>query len=353
MGRIKRNVIIILCFLIVSIDILVMAAGWEIKKNGMEYDYAAMRLDSNAIFMDLKESGGRITQKLQEECRKKKISVLVKGINNSFFSQMIKVLEEEIKEKSYAMVLQHVDYDEDEVEVALKLVKEKRLRGIIFLGGYLVHSEEKLAQLHVPFILSTTGMLPKGFSRNTYSSVTVDDTKESYKMVDYLCKNGHKDIAIVCARKTDASIGKLRLEGYKKALKDNGIEVREELILPMRSDLEDYSLENGYMVTKEFLEKQIPCTAIFAISDMLAIGAGKALSDAGYRVPEDISLTGFDGVEIGKYVIPSLTTLKQPVDSMARETARILFDIIGKKAKHQHCVFDGELVVRDSAMPRA
>ena len=132
----------------------------------------------------------------------------------------------------------------------------------------------------------------------------------------------------------------------------NTIEVREELILPMRSDLEDYSLENGYMVTKEFLEKQIPCTAIFAISDMLAIGAGKALSDAGYKVPEDISLTGFDGVEIGKYVIPSLTTLKQPVDSMARETARILFDIIGKKAKHQHCVFDGELVVRDSTMPR-
>ena len=282
----------------------------------------------------------------------KAIAVLVKGINNSFFSQMIKVLEEEIKEKSYAMVLQHVDYDEDEVEVALKLVKEKRLRGIIFLGGYLVHSEEKLAQLHVPFILSTTGMLPKGFSRNTYSSVAVDDTKESYKMVDYLCKNGHKDIAILCARKTDASIGKLRLEGYKKALKDNGIEVREELILPMRSDLEDYSLENGYMVTKEFLEKQIPCTAIFAISDMLAIGAGKALSDAGYKVPEDISLAGFDGVEIGKYVIPSLTTLKQPVDSMARETARILFDIIGKKAKHQHCVFDGELVVRDSTMPR-
>ena len=271
----------------------------------------------------------------------KAIAVLVKGINNSFFSQMIKVLEEEIKEKSYSMVLQHVDYDDDEVEVALKLVKEKRLRGIIFLGGYLVHSEEKLAQLHVPFILSTTGMLPKGFSRNTYSSVTVDDTKESYKMVDYLCKNGHKDIAIVCARKTDASIGKLRLEGYKKALKDNGIEVREELILPMRSDLEDYSLE-----------KQIPCTAIFAISDMLAIGAGKALSDAGYRVPEDISLTGFDGVEIGKYVIPSLTTLKQPVDSMARETARILFDIIGKKAKHQHCVFDGELVIRDSTISR-
>lgn len=278
----------------------------------------------------------------------KAIAVLVKGIDNSFFSAMIKVLEEEIKEKKYSMVLQHVDFDEDEVDVALKLVKEKRLRGIIFLGGYLVHSEEKLAQLHVPFILSTTGMVPKGYNRTTYSSVAVDDAKESYKLVDYLCKCGHKNIAIICARKTDASVGKLRLEGYKKALKDNGIEVREEMILPMKTGIEDYSLENGYMVMKEFLEKKINCTAVFAISDILAIGAGKAIAEAGLRVPDDISLAGFDGVEIGKYMVPSLTTLKQPLESMARETCRILFNIISNKAKHQHYVFDGELVVRES-----
>ena len=116
----------------------------------------------------------------------------------------------------------------------------------------------------------------------------------------------------------------------------------------MNPDIEDYSLENGYNVTKEFLKKKIPCTAIFAISDILAIGAGKALSEAGYKVPDDISLAGFDGVEIGKYITPSLTTLKQPVGSMARETVRILFDIIDKDARHQHCVFDGELLVRES-----
>lgn len=278
----------------------------------------------------------------------KAIAVLAKGINNSFFSEMIKVLEEEIKEKKYSMVLQHVDYDEDEVEVALELVKEKRLQGIIFLGGYLVHSEEKLEQLPVPFILSTTGIVPKGFSRTTYSSVAVDDAAESYKMVDYLCKKGHKDIAIICARKSDASIGRLRLEGYKRALKDNGITVREEMILPMKADIEDYSPENGYRVMKEFLKKKLPCTAVYAISDILAIGAGKAISEAGYRVPEDIALAGFDGVEIGKYVIPSLTTIKQPVYSIARETARILFDIISKNARHQHCVFTAELVERES-----
>lgn len=278
----------------------------------------------------------------------KSIAVLVKGINNAFFSEMIEVLEAEIKDKDYAMVLQNVDFDEDEVDVALQLVRERRPKGIIFLGGYLVHSEEKLEQLGVPFILSTTGIVPKGYNRTTYSSVAVDDTKESCKIVDYLCRNGHKDIAIICARGTDASIGKLRLEGYKKALKKNKIPVREELILPMREEFEDYSLENGYMVMKEFLKKG-SCTAVFAISDVLAIGAGRAIAEAGLKVPEDISVVGYDDVEISKYLVPALTTVKQPVDSIARETARILFDIIDNGARHQHCVFEGELVMRESA----
>lgn len=278
----------------------------------------------------------------------KAIAVLVKGITNSFFSEMIKIMEEQIKKRKYSLVLHHVDFNEDEVDVALELVKEKRLRGIVFLGGYFMHSDEKLAQLHVPYILSTTGAIPKAHSKNSYSSVSVDDAKESYKIVDYLCRLGHKDIAIICAGKADASIGKLRLEGYQKALKDNHIPVKEELILPMRPDIEDYSLENGYAVAKDFLEKGIPCTAIYAISDILAIGAGRALSEAGRKVPEDISLAGFDGVRMGKYLTPSLTTLKQPVEEMALETINILFDVIGSKSKHQHRIFDGELVVRES-----
>lgn len=293
----------------------------------------------------------------------KVIAVLVKGIGNSFFSEMIRIMEEEIKRKKYSLVLQHVDYTEDEVDVALELVKEKRLRGIIFLGGYFRHNEEKLAQLHVPFVLSTIGVLPKEYSRNFYSSVSVDDEKESYKIVDYLCKSGHRDIAIICARNTDASIGKLRLQGYEKALRDNGIPLREELILFMKSGIEEYSLENGYVVTKEFLKKNrqgsangkraVSCTAIYAISDIMAIGAQRALAEAGWKVPEDISLVGFDGVKIGEYVTPSLTTLKQPMEEMALETVSILFDVIENQAEHQHKVFAGELVLRESAAARS
>ena len=132
--------------------------------------------------------------------------------------------------------------------------------------------------------------------------------------------------------------------------------MREDLILSMKPDIEDYSLENGYVVAREFLERAarggngrgLPCTALYAISDALAIGAQKALAEAGIDVPGEVSLAGFDGVEIGKYVTPSLTTIKQPVEKMALETIHILFDIIEGKSAHQHRVFAGELTVRAS-----
>ena len=278
----------------------------------------------------------------------KAIAVLVKGIDNSFFNEMIKDMEAECKKKKYSLVLHHVGFMEDQVDTALELVKEKRLRGIVFLGGYFENNEKKLEQLHVPFVLSTAGAVPTSYSRNLYSSVCVDDEKESYKMTDYLIRQGHRNIAIIYEKGMTESISMLRLRGYQRALSDHGIPVREELMLATRPDIKDFSLENGYAVTKDFLQKKIECTAIYAISDIMAIGAGKALAEEGLRVPEDMSLAGFDGVSIGGYVNPSLTTIKQPGEKIAQETMRLLFDMILKKAECQHKIFDGELVVRGS-----
>lgn len=278
----------------------------------------------------------------------KSIAVLVKGMDNPFFNKMITVLEEEIKKKRYSLVLHHVEFNEDEVDVALELIKEKRLRGIIFLGGHFSHSEEKLKKLQVPFILSTVGCPPGNMSRDLYSSISVDDEKESSRMVQYLIDQGHRDIAILAAEMEDTSIGQLRLEGYKKTLQQNGIPVREELIFNMRRDVSYYSMENGYRTTQELLRQGTPCTAIFAISDLLAIGACRAICDAGKRVPEDFSVAGFDGIELGQYYMPSLTTIRQPADVMAKETATLLFEIIAGGGNHQHLVYDAELLERES-----
>ncbi len=278
----------------------------------------------------------------------KTIAVLVKGMTNPFFSHMIRVMEEEIKKKKYSLVLHHVEFDEDEMEVALELIKEKRLCGIIFLGGFFHHAEEKLKQLPVPFVICTSGVVQEPAHQAFYSSISVDDEKESYKMVSYLLEQGHKEIAIIAASEGDASIGKLRLEGYKRAIKERGLTVQEDLIAYMREDLEDYSYENGYEVAKELLARKTSFTAIYVISDVMAVGAARALAEAGKKIPADYALAGFDGIDIGKYYLPSITTIKQPVKEMALEAAKILFEVIMEEAPHRHITFPGELLIRES-----
>ncbi len=278
----------------------------------------------------------------------KAIAVLVKGISNPFFTGMIKVIECECKKKHYSMELIHVESGEDEVDVAQKVVKEKRLRGIIFLGGLFSHSEEKLKKLNVPFVFSTAGDIPETISKKLYSNLSVDDRSESAKMVDYLIALGHRKIAIIVAEPLEKSIGQLRLEGYCDSLKSHGIEVDERLIYQTDDSMSHFSMENGYATTKRLLESKVEFTALYAVADALAIGALRALHDAGFKVPDDISLAGFDGIDMVNYTVPSITTMHQPMEKMAKDTSRLLFDIISGKTKHQHLSYEAQLMINES-----
>lgn len=277
----------------------------------------------------------------------KNIAVLIKGINNPFFSPMITEFEKEIKKRKYTFILQRVDENQDEIEVAIELEKEKRLKGIVFLGGYFSHSREKLEKLTVPFVLSTVGINDR-VTDMQYSSVSVDDLKESYKIVDYLCKLGHNKIAILSATNDDESIGKLRFEGYRKALADNNVEFDEKLVYYLQDGNDRYSMQSGYSAARKLLEDKRSCTAIFAITDLIAVGACRAIFEKGYMVPEDYSVAGYDGLELGRFTTPSLTTIRQPVEEIAVETLKILFDNIDKKHESVHKIFSGELIVGES-----
>lgn len=274
------------------------------------------------------------------------IAVLVKGIGNPFFSSMITTIEREAEKKRYSCILQRVDGDEDEVDVAIELIKEKRLRGIIFLGGCFSHPQEQLKRLQVPFVLSTVGIIGDN-NLNNYSLVSVDDIRESYKVVDYLCGLGHQKIAIISACEEDESIGQLRLEGYKMALRDHNLPVQENLIYRMAKLNDEYSMESGYRLARQLIHSKVSFTALYCISDALAVGAMRALYEEGIRVPQDVSVAGFDGINLGQFYTPSLTTLKQPVEEMALETIHILFGAIKKKPNIQK-IFTGELVERES-----
>ena len=277
----------------------------------------------------------------------KTIAVLVKGISNPFFSKMIKVFEEEIYSKHYSFILQQVEEREDEIDVALSLEKEKKPLGIVFLGGCFSHSKERLRQVTVPYVLCTVGLI-REWEAKICSVVSVDDYKESYRIVDFLCKLGHQKIAIIMAEMEDGSIGKQRLLGYEKALKEHGITPDPALRMIIKDDSNPYTMENGYRMAKELLDLNISFSALFGISDSIAIGAMRAIHEAGKRVPQDYSVIGFDGLDISSYYIPSLTTLKQPAEEMAEYSIRLLFDVIKSKKEHQFRIFSGELVIGES-----
>lgn len=276
----------------------------------------------------------------------KAIAVLIKGIGNTFFNQLIGVIERECQAKKYSCILQRVEEGENEVDVALGIAKEKKLRGIVFLGGNFSHPEEKMKRLEVPYVLST--IYTSDNKENVCASVSVDDFKESYKMTDYLIGLGHRRIAIITARREDESIGKLRLLGYRKALEDHGIPFDEDLVCYMEMNVDQYSFRSGYKITKNLLKRKVDFTALYATSDTLAIGACRALKEAGIRVPEDCSVAGFDGVDAGEFYNPSITTIRQPAEGIARATAKLLFDMIGKKEKPKRMIFEGELLERES-----
>lgn len=281
----------------------------------------------------------------------KTIAVLIKGIANPFFMKMIKIMEQEIQRQKYSLILQHVEFDQDEVDVAIELEREKKLKGIIFLGGYFNHTKEKLDKINVPFVISTVNMTEE-YSSN-YASVAVDDVKESYKIVDYLCKLGHKKILLISADPNDESIGKLRKEGYMKALSENGISVNENLIVPMSNDADAYSMKAGFLTLQEALNRNLDFSAVFAISDAVAIGACRALADAGKSIPGDVSVVGFDGIDDAKYYSPRITTIRQPFEDMAKASIKLLFKYIeGDKNSEelQRRLFEGELIIGESTM---
>lgn len=279
------------------------------------------------------------------------IAVLVKGITNPFFSSMIQIIEEETQRNKYALVLRHVEEQEDEVDVALELEKEKRLRGIVFLGGKFEQCEEKIQKLKVPFIFSTIGInMGDQMEKVEYSNMAVDDRMESQKMTEYLLGLGHRKIALITER-SERPIGRLRTEGFRRAYAKQGLAVPEELICYVQEDIDHYSMENGYLTAKKLLESGREVTAIYAVADSLALGACRAVVEAGKRIPEDISVAGYDGIEMGEYYNPKLTTIRQPVEEIAKKTIRLLLDVIAERREHQQIIFPAELVVRESTGP--
>lgn len=279
----------------------------------------------------------------------KSIAILVPAAAQPFHQNLLAQLQKEIQTNNYTPMLHQLETFDDEINTACSLVKEKNLEGIIFVGGNFHDKADELKSVPVPFVIASLSTEPNLFDK--CSSVSINDSNECYKAISHLCQLGHKNIAAILPRKSDPRSNRC-LDGFKQALADHSLQFREELIQNL-SDNGFYHFKNGLLCTQKLLAESLDFTALFAISDVLAIGACKALEKAGKSVPGDVSVMGYDNMELSEYYIPALTTISQPIGSIARKTAQMLFDIIesGDFESHQQVLFSCSLVERESCRP--
>ena len=258
------------------------------------------------------------------------IGLVVRGVSNPFYTDIIQAIENTVTDAGFSLVMQQIPSCADEVQRAAVMEREKRLRGIIFLGGRFDYTPADLAMLNVPFVCCSYSNQYGTLRPGEYSAVSIADEETARQAVEHLYDHGHRRIAALISREDDQSISQLRYQGYRKALESHGIPLDETLVMCTGS----FDIRDAYEAVSERLRQGADFTALFAIADSMAIGAMRALRDAGRRIPEDCSVIAIDGLELSAYIEPPLTTLCQPMAEMGRRSAQILLGMLRGHGAH-------------------
>ena len=275
------------------------------------------------------------------------IGLVVRGVGNPFFTGVIHAIEEACGQAGYTMVLHQIRSGEDELRAGAELARSKRLRGLILLGGRFDYTPELTAPLGIPFVCCTYtnrfGSLPP----SDYSSVSIDDRQEAYRTVQMLTRQGHRKIAVILDSLEDHSISQLRYQGYCQALEESGIPLDPALV----EESVTFDMQAGYTAIENLLARRNDFTAVFVISDAMAVAAMKALHDHGRQVPQDCSVVAIDGIDMSAYTIPTLTTLVQPQEELGRRSVEILVDMIEERGENRHVLVDTAIRAGGSVCP--
>jgi len=250
------------------------------------------------------------------------VAIVVKGTRNMLFAGIVELLQANIRTQGYPVFVTYLDEEENEVEQARLLCRERKPLGILFLGSNLRYFQEAFSGISVPCVLVTNSAAELGFCN--LSSVTTDDVAAARECIRYLFERGHRRIGLLGGIPCGSDASCARLAGCRLGFSDCGLSFDpERQYQPAR-----FSMESGYAAMEKLLDSQPDLTAVFAFSDVMAIGALRALRDRGRRVPEDISLIGYDGVEAARFFTPRLTTVRQADEVLARRGAEILLSQI-------------------------
>lgn len=270
----------------------------------------------------------------------RRLLVLLPNIGNPFYARIVKGIEDVAHNNGYNVMLCNTDSDAERERMYLELLKSRLADGVIFMAPVL--SREGLSEIGKSFPVVQCCEYTEGAQ---VSHVSIDNYAAAYKVTKHLISAGHKRIGMISCRGSMVSIVQ-REGGYKKALADSGIEFREEFI-----KYGDYSFNSGLRAANQFVSMKDRPTAIFSISDIMAIGALRAIRENSLKVPEDMAVAGFDNINFASMCNPTLTTISQPKYDMGCISMELLLQQIrGELKEPKDILLEYEMIIRESTV---
>lgn len=271
------------------------------------------------------------------------IGLVVTDIENPFFGTFTRYVDEFVLNHGCNLIL---SVSNDDPELEQRVIYDfigKRVDGVIIVPTVSEVRDasifQQLANHKIPFVFSTTY-----YEGIDCECIMTDLEEGSYRLTKYLIELGHREILFFITSNREVIASKLRIKGHKRALNEAGIELREESFIECRKP--DFNC--GYSAAQAAVEKKKP-DAIITVNDIMALGAKRGVIDLGLRIPEDISVAGYDDVIFSSISEIPLTTIRQDIQEISRETVNILFEKIeGKKPHNRLIKLTPELIVRKS-----
>jgi len=279
------------------------------------------------------------------------IGLIMREINDPFFAELVDVISNVAKQKGYELVLGNAKRNpEHALALRDRMLDPRHCDGLLLCGDLQESPEDNtfLDKMGTNHRLVSVSRGRNQLVRST-PSVAIDNHKGTLLVLEYLTQLGHERIACVNVSR----VGDLweRLEAYREFMQDRFGGVPADYV-----QLTENRYEGGYQATNHLLSLTEPPTAIFAMDDTMAIGALSAAADMGYAVPADLSIVGFDDMDVCAYLRPALTTVRQPTDELGRKAVEMLLSMIdGQEAFDPvpRLFLDPELIIRDSSGPPA
>ncbi len=269
-------------------------------------------------------------------------AIIVRGRRNYFLSDAAEQMLACAQNTRIPFLIKYIDEEADEFDTLRKMYAEKRAGGFILLGARLDERSRIVEQLDVPCVFATVDASQSGLKN--VSSVSIDDRAAAKAMMDRLLDMGHKRVAVFGGNREGNDPFASRHQGTLDSLHEHGIEFDPSLYVVTR-----FSLSGAYECALRFFRQCRDVTAVLAMSDTVAAGVIRALKDLGMQVPGDVAVTGFDGTEMARYFIPSIATVSQPTELIARESVELLCSML-EGEEPRYVTVDYELVEGESAL---